>query len=110
MNDAWELLNIITRLDTVAVGGTFYTIGSRVRIKPKGRADIIDIILADKTAIIESIEQDLEQQIYLVLVLDDDPGRELGLAGQPGHRFFYRPDEVEILGAARLSGNSNKRG
>lgn len=109
MNDAWELLNIITRLDTVSVGGTFYTIGNRVRIKPQGRADIIDIILAGKTAIIESIEQDLEQQIYLVLVLDDDPGRAFGFAGQPGHRFFYRPDEVEVLSTTKLSGDSSKK-
>jgi hypothetical protein len=28
-------------------------------------------------------------------VLDDDPGREFGMMRQPGHRFFFSPEEVE---------------
>ena len=31
------------------------------------------------------------------MVLDNDPGRDLGLLRQPGHRFFFDPDEVEPL-------------
>jgi hypothetical protein len=30
-------------------------------------------------------------------VLDDDPGRDLGLLRQPGHRFFFAPEEVEPM-------------
>jgi hypothetical protein len=29
------------------------------------------------------------------VVLDDDPGRDLGLLRLPGHRFFFSPEEVE---------------
>jgi hypothetical protein len=29
-------------------------------------------------------------------VLDDDPGR-VGLLRQPGHRFFFTPEEIEPL-------------
>jgi hypothetical protein len=29
------------------------------------------------------------------LVLEDDPGRDLGMMRQPGHRFFYGVDEIE---------------
>jgi hypothetical protein len=29
------------------------------------------------------------------VVLDDDPGREFGMMRQPGHRFFFSPEEVE---------------
>ena len=29
--------------------------------------------------------------------VDDDPGRDLGERRQPGHRFFFAPDEVEPL-------------
>jgi hypothetical protein len=29
--------------------------------------------------------------------VDDDPGRDLGALRQPGHRFFFRPEEVEPL-------------
>jgi hydrogenase maturation protease len=31
------------------------------------------------------------------VVLDDDPGRDMGLLRQPGHRFFFDVDEVEPL-------------
>ena len=30
-------------------------------------------------------------------MLDDDPGRDMGLLRQPGHRFFFDVDEVEPL-------------
>ena len=33
----------------------------------------------------------------MAVVLDDDPGRDLGFMRQPGHRFFYAPEEVELL-------------
>jgi len=31
------------------------------------------------------------------VVLDEDPGKDLGLMRQPGHRFFYGTDEIEPL-------------
>jgi hydrogenase maturation protease len=31
------------------------------------------------------------------VVVEDDPGRDLGLARQPGHRFFFSPSEVESI-------------
>jgi hypothetical protein len=31
------------------------------------------------------------------VTVDDDPGQDLGRAGQPGHRFFFRTEEVEPL-------------
>ena len=35
------------------------------------------------------------RQIQFAVVLDDDPGREFGMMRQPGHRFFFSPEEVE---------------
>ena len=55
----------------------------------------MDIFLAGRTALIEAIEQDAEERIHLALVLEDDPGRDLGMLRQPGHRFFYGLVEVE---------------
>ena len=49
------------------------------------------------TATVESIEQDYEGQVYLAVTVDEDPGRDLGVLRQPGHRFFFRPEEVEPL-------------
>jgi hypothetical protein len=71
--------------------------GDRVRVRPKSRADIMDMAIAGKIAIIESIEQDAEDKIHLALIVEDDPGKDLGHLRQPGHRFFYTTDEVELL-------------
>jgi hypothetical protein len=71
--------------------------GDRVRLKPARRADAFDLMLADKIAIIESVERDFEDNVHLAVVLEDDPGRDLGELRQPGHRFFFSPAEVEPL-------------
>jgi hypothetical protein len=69
--------------------------GDRVRLHPRNRADIFDLFFEGKTATIEAIEQDMEDKVHLAVILDDDPGRDLGEMRQPGHRFFFSPAEVE---------------
>ena len=81
--------------ESVRVFGIELRVGDRVRIHPKKKADILDMALAGKIAVIEAIEQDFEDQVQLAFVLDDDPGREFGMMRQPGHRFFFSPDEIE---------------
>jgi hypothetical protein len=93
----WQLLEEKTRLDHVQVLGVDLKQGDRVRLRPRAGGDILDLALAGKVATIESIEQDYENKIYLAVILDDDPGRDLGLLRQPGHRFFFTPEEVEPL-------------
>jgi hypothetical protein len=73
--------------------------GTPVRLRPKRRADIFDLALAGRAATVRSLECDAEGVLYLCVTVDDDPGADLGLSGQPGHRFFFYPDEVEPLGA-----------
>jgi hypothetical protein len=85
------------RLECLRVGAFELTRGDRVILRPKGRADILDIALDGKVAVIDGIEQDLEGGVHLAVVVDDDPGKDLGELKQPGHRFFFRPDEVEPL-------------
>ena len=84
-------------LESVLVGGERLKAGDRVRLKPKARADAIDLALAGQTAVIESVQQDMEGRTYLAVVLENDPGKDLGLMRQPGHRFFYGVEEVELL-------------
>ena len=50
-----------------------------------------------KPPFVETIEQDAEARVHLAVVLDEDPGKDLGLMRQAGHRFFYGTDEVEPL-------------
>jgi hydrogenase maturation protease len=47
--------------------------------------------------VIEAIEQDTDGGIKFAVVVEDDPGRDLGFARQPGHRFFFSRAEVEPL-------------
>lgn len=85
------------RLECVHVGAAEIRQGDRVRLRPRGRADILDLVLAGKTATVEAIEQDFEGKAYLAVLVDEDPGKDLGEMRQPGHRFFFQVDEVEPL-------------
>jgi len=93
----WETQFNRPQLDRVRVGDIELKPGDRVRLWPIGRADIMDMALEGKTATIDAIEQDFENRVYLAVVVDDDPGQDLGLLRQPGHRFFFGVEEVELI-------------
>lgn len=84
-------------LECLHIGPAEVRRGDRVRLRPRGRADILDLALAGRTATVASLEQDYDGRAYLAVTVDDDPGRDLGELRQPGHRFFFGPDEVEPL-------------
>jgi hydrogenase maturation protease len=104
MSDYWEELERPAP-DSVSVGGQAVRAGTRVRLSPRAGGDIWDLALAGRAAVVEAVEQDLEGQVRLAVVVEDDPGRDLGFARQPGHRFFFTPDEVEPLPAAEAPAN-----
>ena len=93
----WQLLEDRTPVEKVTIRGCDLRPGNRVRLRPHAGGDILDLALEGKTAVIESIEQDYENTIHLAVVVDEDPGKDLGLARQPGHRFFFSVAEVEPL-------------
>ena len=93
----WQLLEDKTNVDHVVIADVEVRVGDRVRLRPRKGGDILDIALQGQIATIESIEQDYEGKSHLGVVLDDDPGRDLGLLRQPGHRFFFDTSEVEPL-------------
>jgi hypothetical protein len=84
-------------VECVHVGRSELRAGDRVRLRPKGRADIMDIAFAGMIATIDAIEQDFEGNLHLAVTIDDDPGKDLGALRQPGHRFFFQTHEVEPL-------------
>jgi len=84
--------------ECVRVFGIDVRVGHRVRLWPQKTADIMDMALAGKVAVVEAIEQDFDDQVQLAVVVEDDPGREFGMMRQPGHRFFFSPEEVEPVG------------
>ena len=93
----WQLLEDKTLIDHLVISGVEVRTGDRVRLFPHKGGDVLDIALHGQVATIESIEQDYEGKSHVCVVLDDDPGRDMGLLRQPGHRFFFDPSEVEPL-------------
>lgn len=93
----WNLLEDKHAADRVDLGGATLRPGDRVRLHPKDGGDILDLALRDQVAIIESIEEDYEGAQHVCVVLDQDPGRDLGMMRQPGHRFFFTPAEIEPI-------------
>jgi hydrogenase maturation protease len=93
----WQLLEEKTPLDHLEISGVEVRSGSRVRLRPRKGGDVMDIALAGQVATIECIEQDYEGKCHVCVVLDNDPGRDMGLLRQPGHRFFFDAEEVEPL-------------
>jgi hydrogenase maturation protease len=87
---------------SVIVDGIELRPGSRVRLRPRARADVFDLVLAGRVARLEAIEQSLEDAVHLVVSVDDDPGRDLADAPLLGHRFFFAPDGVEPLAPRRI--------
>jgi len=93
----WQLLEEKTPLDHFEISGVKVRAGGRVRLRPRKGGDVMDIALTGQTATIECIEQDYEGKYHVCVVLDNDPGRDMGLLRQPGHRFFFDAEEVEPL-------------
>jgi hydrogenase maturation protease len=93
----WQTLEDKTTVESLDVQGVPVRCGERVRLRPRAGGDVFDLALDGKIATIESIEQDYEGQLHVCVVVDEDPGRDIGLMRQPGHRFFFAPTEVEPL-------------
>jgi hydrogenase maturation protease len=99
----WNLIEDKATLDHIEIAGVTVKTGDRVRLHPKAGGDILDIALRGQIATIESIEEDYENTQHICVVLDDDPGRDLGMMRQPGHRFFFTPAEVEPIARQNAS-------
>lgn len=84
-------------VEGITLSGNPVRIGDRVRLWPQKSADILDLALRGKVALIEGFERDFDNQVHVAVVLEDDPGRDLGMLRQPGHRFFFSPEEIELL-------------
>lgn len=97
---AWDTLDGVP-VGIASVAGVELKKGDRVRLRPRKRADIFDTLLENKIAIIEAVEEDLERNIHFAVVLEDDPGRDLGEMRQAGHRFFFSQEEVEPVDVKR---------
>jgi hypothetical protein len=101
--DSEQLLQLHGTMRSLEPGPSNFKAGDRVRLRPRPGADVFDLALAGKQAMIQAVETDLEGRVFLAVTVDDDPGRDFGLAGKPGHRFFFRAEELERIDAAEGS-------
>lgn len=83
--------------------------GSHVQLHPRSRGDIFDMALDGRIGIVESVEEDDTGEFQVAVVLADDPGRDLGEARMPGHRFFFSLADVEPLREADAGGIAGPR-
>jgi len=101
MHGAWrELLNPEgeppPEAATADAGGVTIARGSRVVVRPKRRADAIDLLIEGRTARVEGVYRDVEGRVLVAVVLDDDPAG--ALHAEFGRFFYYGPEELELAG------------
>jgi hypothetical protein len=80
--------------DSVTIGGRQVARGSLVRLRPGARrADAQDMFLIGRTAEVQAVLLDIEDQPYLAVSLVDQPDPDLSIAH--GRFLYFMPDEVE---------------
>ncbi|MGZ3575073.1 MAG: hypothetical protein ACXVA3_07290 [Vulcanimicrobiaceae bacterium] len=72
--------------------------GSRVRLRPARRADVWDSFIAGKTARVRGIYRDMDDRMYVAVIVEDDPASEFH--EWYGRSLFFDPDEIEPLEAS----------
>ncbi len=80
--------------DTVPIKGFDVGRGSRVVLRPgMVRSDAQDMFLVDKEATVAAVLFDVDDEPYLAVVLDDDPGADI--MRWHGRYLYFKPWEVE---------------
>jgi hypothetical protein len=77
--------------------GEAFVRGSRVRLRPRRRADAQDMFLAGRIATVEEVKEDVDGHAHVAVTVDDDPATELHR--WYGRFLYFAPDEVELVGA-----------
>jgi hypothetical protein len=99
LHGAIRYLHQLPRRDEAAESsGSPIVEGARVLLRPRETStDAQDLFLAGRPATIMRVVEDVDGQTQLAVVLDDDPGRDVAI--DYGRFLYFRPDEVEPIGA-----------
>ena len=82
--------------DAVVVDGVRVARGSRVRLRPRtGGTDAHDMFLQGRTARVEAVLLDVDDERHVAVVLDDDPGADLHQ--WYGRYHYFAPAELTPL-------------
>ena len=75
------------------VGGVTFHKGGKVVLRPDAGRDVYDRMVAGRTATIERIYIDYEDEPHVAVTIDDDPAQEL--FRETGRYLFFRAGELE---------------
>ncbi len=81
--------------DAVTIAGTRVSRGSKVRLRPTGRADAQDMFIVGRVATVEAVLFDVDGSQHLAVTIDDDPGTDVRRA--QGRFWYFAPGDVEPL-------------
>lgn len=84
----------VTDPGTRLADGRVVRTGDRVRLRASGE-HAQDHLLEGRTATIERILSDLDDQVHLCVTVDDDPGQ--ALMRDIGRYLYFKPSEVDAL-------------
>jgi len=82
--------------EEATIGGVTFRPGATVLLRADLEGTAHDAMLAGRTATIERILVDYDDQVHLAVTVDDDPGQEL--MREMGRYLFFKPHEVEMMG------------
>ena len=89
--------------DAVIVDGVRVARGSRVRLAPRrSGTDAHDVFLRDRTARVQAVLLDVDDDRHVAVVLDDDPGADLH--EWYGRYYYFAPTELVPIASEREVG------
>lgn len=97
--------------DSVHIGGVDVAKGSSITLTPGIRAtDAQDMFLSGRSATVQAVFLDVDDEPYVAVTLDDDPVSDM--QGRHGRFLYFRPDEVQPADVqhAAATGDSNEPG
>jgi hypothetical protein len=82
--------------DSLPIKGVDVARGSRVVLRPGlARSDAQDMFLVDREATVAAVLFDVDDEPYLAVVLDDDPGADI--MRWHGRYLYFKPHEVDPI-------------
>jgi hypothetical protein len=82
---------------TVVVDGRAFSRGGHVVLRPEANRNAQDHLLDGRSATIERIYVDYDDQVHLCVTVDDDPGQDI--MRDIGRYLYFKPTEVEVIGS-----------
>ncbi len=80
----------------IVVDGRSFARGGHVVLRPERNRNAQDHLLEGRSATIERILIDYDDEVHLCVTVDDDPGQDL--MRDIGRYLYFKPAEVEVIG------------